>query len=149
MIACFACDSHQSISAPASWELVCIDVDGDGHGFQCGMGDDCDDADPLLHEGCERSCRTANEGCACDAAEPPRSCSVSYSLDEDGSLLCASGTRHCRDGRWSACEGVKTFAVPPSTNVLTRALLNDDAGVLTCSPCRPDCFRVDDPLGVA
>lgn len=144
--ACIACQANTAPQPAPTWERVCIDDDQDGHGFQCEQGDDCDDSDPSLQEGCRQTCRKPNEGCPCGADSRPTECAISPSLSASGSLLCGTGTRYCRDGTWSGCEGIKTFAVPPSGSLLGNALLNDDAGLVMCSPCRPDCYRVDDTL---
>jgi hypothetical protein len=127
-----------------SWSDVCIDLDGDGHGFQCAGGDDCDESDPAVHAGCH-ACRTPEQGCSCDA-QPPLECRLPHALDPSGALLCREGTRYCRDGRWSACEGVASFLVPAAGAVSHRALIDRDAAPVVCDPCNPDCYRVEDPL---
>jgi hypothetical protein len=128
------------------WTDVCIDTDGDGYGFQCALGVDCDDEAADVHEDCASSCNKPAEGCSCDETSKPRDCTLPYELSSEGDLLCSTGTRYCRDGAWSACEGIKTFSVPAAAALARRALLNPDAGVIVCSPCRPDCYRVEDGI---
>ena len=128
------------------WTDVCIDSDEDGYGFQCSAGPDCDDGDPEQHDRCEVSCRAPRAGCACDATAAPVDCELPYELTSTGALLCNTGTRYCRDGSWTQCEGVKSFTVPGASHILRRAILNADAGAITCSPCKPDCYRVDDAI---
>jgi hypothetical protein len=144
-----SCDDRRAASVGATWEDVCIDVDGDRFGFQCSDGADCDDSDPAVHEGCHK-CQKHEEGCACDAESKPLDCALPLSVDARGSLICRTGTRYCRDGSWSACEGVATFAVAAGEvrDVSTRALVDPDAPPEPCDPCHPGCFRVEDTMTV-
>lgn len=140
-------DPH-SAGAPAArdtWEDVCIDEDGDGYGFQCEPGDDCDDTDSSVFEHCN-ACARPSEGCACPENAEPVECSLPKELSAEGTLLCKSGTRYCRDGVWSGCEGVRTFAAPPPSRLLSNALIDVDASPVICSACSPDCYRVEDTL---
>jgi hypothetical protein len=139
-----ACTKERAPHAE-SWSNVCIDVDVDGYGFQCERGEDCDDQDPALHDSCAR-CSSPNEGCVCEN-QAPVDCRLPYELHPSGALLCRDGTRYCRDGRWTGCEGVASYLVPAEEATLRgRALVDADAGPAICDPCNPDCFRVDDPL---
>ena len=143
------CSSAERSSTPAvpddNWEDVCVDSDGDGFGFQCSAGDDCDDMDGTIHEGCV-ACTRASEGCACEADAVPVDCTLPKELTPSGTLLCKSGTRYCRDGMWSACEGIKSFAAPAPSRLLTRAALDSDAAPAICDACNPDCYRLEDDL---
>lgn len=130
------------------WAAVCIDGDGDGFGFQCGGGSDCDDSDPGRHMNCP-SCSKPEEGCSCRADAPPTICSLPLELGADQSLVCKSGTRYCRDRIWSACEDVTRSEIPAPHSVVFQGLVDRDAAPVGCSPCQPDCFRIDDPLNVA
>lgn len=148
-----ACDQRKRAPGVAqTWDNVCVDMDGDGFGFQCRTGDDCDDANEMVHEGCS-DCRTAQAGCACDTEAEPRDCRLPYSVDKSGALLCHTGTRYCRDGVWSECEGVVSFSVPPPVHTLgTRSLVDPTAQPVRCDVCNPDCYRIEDrvdtPFGV-
>jgi hypothetical protein len=144
MLSLAAACSDQKPPLAASWDDVCIDLDGDGHGFQCARGDDCDDSDPSVYTGCG-ACRLPEEGCACEG-EAPVECRLPHALAASGALLCRQGTRYCRDGAWSGCEGVASFLVAASTAASHRALIDRDAAPVTCDPCNPDCYRVEDPL---
>jgi hypothetical protein len=124
---------------------VCIDSDGDGHGFQCELGEDCDDADSTLFEGCD-ACARASEGCECEANAAPVECTLPKQLSSAGMLLCKTGTRYCRDGAWSACEGIKSFEAPPPSRRLSNAIIEGDAAPVICDDCNPDCYQITDPL---
>jgi hypothetical protein len=144
----FGCTDKDQAALPPpadTWDGYCIDQDGDGYGFQCADGEDCDDTDPNIFVGC-KSCTSRNEGCTCEANSAPIDCVVSKQIVE-GSLLCKTGTRYCRDSKWSACEGVKTFEAPPPSHLLTRSLVDPDAGARVCSECQPDCYQIEDLLG--
>jgi hypothetical protein len=142
-----ACSAQRAPGVGQTWEDVCIDGDADGYGFQCTAGSDCDDADPGVHDGCD-NCRKPGDGCACEAGAKPVDCSVTLSVDADGALVCSSGTRYCRDGEWSACEGVATFTVAAASalRVTSRALVDPDAPPVRCDPCHPGCFRIEDTM---
>lgn len=131
-------------SLDQSWSGVCIDLDGDGFGFQCGAGYDCDDHDGTLHRDC--GCKRPDQGCACDDGAAPVACQLPHSLDVTGALICSAGTRYCRDATWSACEGVASYLVPSARNLSARARIDRDAAAVVCDPCNPDCYRVEDPL---
>ena len=86
-------------------DSACIDQDGDGFGEGCAEGSDCDDGDDSVFEQCG-ACLDTAEGCLCDPGTKPVSCTPEV---EPGSKLCKTGLRHCRDGLWTACEGVAQF----------------------------------------
>jgi hypothetical protein len=147
-LAAFAgCVGHeQGNDTDASWEGVCVDKDHDGYGFQCVKGDDCNDDDPSEHNDCT-ACTTPDEGCACAASSAPVSCSLPLSLTSSGMLLCRTGTRYCRDGTWTGCEGLTEFEAPAPSQLQRQAYINQDAAPVGCGdPCDPDCYRVTDTL---
>lgn len=131
-----------------SWTGVCIDVDGDGYGFQCAGGSDCDDNDRTVHTSCG-ACGSPSEGCACEPGTAAVDCTLPYSVTASGSLLCRNGTRYCRDGKWTACEGLASFEVAGAlaSSAKWQGLLDTDASV-ACDPCMPDCYTVRDPLDI-
>jgi hypothetical protein len=149
-----ACSKHEpeDMRVPIDgWEGVCIDADGDGYGFQCEPGADCDDADGNIHADCGK-CSKPSEGCACAEGTAPVACSLAPELTSSGSLICRNGTRYCREQLWTACEGLSSFSPPaPSklpANVKLQGLVTQDAGRQTCNDvCKPDCYKVDDTLG--
>ena len=96
--------------------IACIDRDRDGHGDGCAEGADCDDHDPEMQSGCRR-CALPNDGCACAAGTQPVSCYLDKSTDEDGNVMCHEGTRYCRDGLWSGCEGIHSYPLPGAERV--------------------------------
>jgi hypothetical protein len=130
---------------PDTWENVCIDMDGDGHGFQCQAGEDCDDSNANIFEGCF-ACGRPAEGCACEDDTPPVDCTLPKEITANGGLLCKTGTRYCRDGKWSGCEGIKSFEAPPPSHLLNTAVIDSDAAAEKCDFCHPDCYRLDDPV---
>ena len=87
-------------------DTTCTDNDGDGFGEGCAEGPDCDDGDDSKFEQCGECVDTA-EGCLCDPGTKPVSCDLD--AVEPGSKLCKTGLRSCRDGVWSACEGIAQF----------------------------------------
>ncbi|HEX5656722.1 MAG TPA: hypothetical protein VFX59_05975, partial [Polyangiales bacterium] len=132
------------------WMGMCIDQDGDGFGLQCTNGSDCDDDAPNLAGGCDAgvvptACTSPTQGCTCEEDAEPIVCNLPLTVTSTNSLLCQTGTRSCRDGKWSACEGVANFEAPAHLAGIWQGLVAADAGT-RCSPCRPDCYRVDDPL---
>lgn len=133
------------------WAGLCIDDDGDGYGFNCNKATDCNDDDPTVHDACP-ACNTPETGCGCEEGTAPVSCYPDPEFTPTGSLLCKSGTRYCRDGRWSACESINTFELdaPKARNKELGshqlAVVDPDAGDVVCSPCKPNCYRIDDPI---
>lgn len=142
-----ACDEGESEQGGGDWTNVCIDADGDGHGLQCPAGPDCDDSDRTIFTGCAR-CDKPNEGCPCEPGSDGISCTVAPEVTSAGSLLCHEGTRYCRNGAWSACEGIASFTAPPPSEVLGRRLsgLVSVDGAVSCGACSPDCFEIEDRL---
>ncbi|MDB4975319.1 MAG: internalin, partial [Myxococcaceae bacterium] len=143
-----ACGQNDAVDPQipvGSWEGVCLDEDGDGFGFQCPAGSDCDDQNSQIHQGCAQ-CKRPNEGCACAADSAPVVCTLDPELTANGDLLCKGGTRYCRDGAWSACEGISSFLAAPPKNPSSgkyQGLIAPDAAV-SCGVCSPDCNRVTD-----
>lgn len=147
-----ACSEKEGGTVPNDWRGVCVDSDLDGFGFQCAAGNDCNDNDSLVHEGCDR-CADPNEGCACEDGAEAVSCALPYELTSSGGLLCRTGMRYCRDARWTACEGISSFVVstPQKLRFKLQGLDGDastsDASARTCgNACNPDCYRVEDRI---
>lgn len=138
--------SDDAPDSGGDWTNVCIDADGDGYGLQCPAGSDCDDSDRNVHAGCA-ACAKPAEGCACDPGTAAIDCIETPEVTSTGSLLCKEGTRYCRDGKWSGCEGLSSFTAPSHAaleGLKLHALLESDGG--TCGPCAPDCYEVEDPI---
>lgn len=58
----------------------------------------------------------------------------------DETLICGTGTRYCRDGKWGSCESVVQFTRPAaSARVIRKA-----GGLYQCSGCDPLCFQARD-----
>lgn len=138
-----ACSESKHTEPPGGWAGVCVDYDGDGYGLDCDPGDDCNDSNPSIHVGCG-ACDTPSEGCYCVAGSAPVTCTLAPGLSRSGSLLCNEGTRYCRDEKWSACEGIRSYEAPAATQlrgVKFQGLLQD-AGTCGDGTCRPDCWAV-------
>lgn len=95
--------------ADGSDSKKCIDADGDGFGRRCDEGPDCDDDDDTVFEGCA-TCFAEKEGCGCELDALPVECELSAEEAAKSSPLCKTGTRYCRDGRWTGCVGIASFA---------------------------------------
>ncbi len=121
----------------------CVDNDGDGYGQNCTIGNDCDDADPEVTNGCFR-CAHVVQGCPCEPGQPAISCFLEPTQTEDGRVVCHEGTRFCREGFWSDCESIRSYLALDSDRL--TALVDPDAGAPQCNRCNPNCYRVSDPL---
>ena len=97
--------------------LPCIDEDGDGRGFNCDLGSDCNDADAETWQDCA-ACATPSLGCPCPNDAASVECASAPSISSTGNVLCEVGTRYCRDGAWTACEGLENFELPASALTL-------------------------------
>jgi hypothetical protein len=80
-----------------------------------------------------KSCATPNEGCACEPGDRPVECYPDPLPGESpGQILCRVGSRTCRAGRWSGCEGVEHYSWSQAKELGSPG---------TCNPCDPDCIR--------
>ena len=71
----------------------CVDKDGDGHNMkslECPFGDDCNDSDPAVFQ-----------GCSCNIGDT-QSCSSSPTA---GIGVCKAGTQSCTGNAWGDCGG--------------------------------------------
>jgi hypothetical protein len=92
----------------------CIDEDDDGFGNQyCEEGRDCDDDDPEVTDECYR-CVSPNRNCPCEPGTMAVPCTPDAIQVEGGTLVCAEGTRYCRDGLWSSCEAIGEYTFVPT-----------------------------------
>lgn len=70
------------------------------------------------------------EGCPCAPGTEPEACFTENGVV--GSIAyCHSGTRYCRDGRWSACADLRAFQVRLDNKLISAPT--------TCSACDPAC----------
>ena len=141
----FACEGSVSLeedptigeedSSTTEVTAPCVDLDGDGYGFGCERGDDCDDQDNRVASECgPPKHRTP---CEPDSTEK---CFVIKDIDEEG-YQCAAGTRHCYAGIWGVCEEESGFTVTAESAALIT-------GPTRCNPCNPQCaITTDDPDG--
>ena len=128
-------------------DTACIDLDGDGHGYLCVAGADCDDGNPNFTTACP-DCATGNyPGCPCLDDEATALC-FSGNPDLVGTGQCAVGQRTCTQGWWSACVG----EVPPGEEVCDGQD-NDcdgdvDEGVKSeCGDCDKFCHIYEEGAG--
>jgi hypothetical protein len=156
LLALAGCSDEPEGYSKFSGSGTCIvDEDGDGYGIGCTSGDDCNDGDASKHDGCNR-CELPEQGCPCEPGTEPVQCMSQALIDAD-TLLCKTGTRFCQDGAWSECLGVVSFeadvlasrreASQSELGVQAQALLGEP-GTTSCSPCKPSCFPVEDPLDI-
>ncbi len=80
----------------------CEDRDGDGYGFACALGTDCDDADGAVTDECRR-CLTPQEGCPCDAEGQVAQCGQRVAVHDDY-VSCVKGERVCDGAAWGPCN---------------------------------------------
>ena len=94
---------------------ACADDDGDGYGPYCDLGDDCDDSDPGVHEGCLSCGHGPQQGCPCGDGDEPVEChSARPEPDQHGRLTCSVGQRTCESGAWGECVYEGTFPAEPA-----------------------------------
>ena len=94
-------------------EDACIDRDGDGYGRNCRKGKDCDDDDPRITDECRR-CLAVTKDCPCKPGTAAARCTPPVIEVEGGVLVCAEGSRYCRDGYWSDCETIGEYVFQPN-----------------------------------
>jgi hypothetical protein len=92
----------------AGSESACIDRDGDGYGRNCSKGKDCDDDDSDITDECRR-CLTTTKDCPCRPGTVAQRCVPPVMRVDGGILVCAEGSRYCRDGYWSDCETIGEY----------------------------------------
>lgn len=137
------CVEHAPREMPAETSARgCIDQDQDGYGRDCESGPDCDDADTTVHVGCT-GCEFPEQGCACEAGAQPIGCFLDKTVEDDV-VMCHEGTRYCRDGSWSDCEGIHSY--PREEFMESQGLINPDGAAVACSDCAVKCFVIRDNL---
>lgn len=120
----------------------CVDKDKDGFGKNCKRGKDCDDKDPKVTDECYR-CTEPAEGCPCDPGSPPELCYLDSSKNDAGQTVCYEGTRYCRNGVWTGCESVRSYAVSPSSS---DQIIDPNLPHPKCDICATNCYKVVDNL---
>ncbi len=121
----------------------CIDLDGDGYGDDCYLGNDCDDSNPNFTIYCP-PCETQTiEGCKCLQEGITEMC---YESDPGsvGIGVCQLGQRNCQLGYWTACIGQIT-PIPEICDDLDNDCDGQvDEGVLSpCGDCDPFCDTLE------
>jgi hypothetical protein len=119
---------------------ACIDKDGDGYGLNCALGDDCDDGNPAITNGCY-VCAHDAPGCPCTKEQARTSCGkVSARLGN--TTTCAYGESVCTNGKWGECipdgKTVKSFDTSRRTNGLSPAV------ACVGNVCDPYCQQYPD-----
>ena len=97
----------------AGSENACIDRDGDGFGRNCNEGKDCDDDDADITDECRR-CLSVVKDCPCKPGTGALRCVPPVMHVDGGILVCAEGSRYCRDGYWSDCETIGEYVFQPN-----------------------------------
>ncbi len=125
---------------PGAARPTCIDQDGDGYGLHCSLGNDCDDTNVTITNGCY-VCAHDAPGCPC-AVDQARTACGRVSVVVAGQPTCAYGESVCSQGTWGEC-------VPDGRTVQSvRAPRHPDGlGVAApCSgnPCDPYCQQFPD-----
>ncbi len=95
--------------------VTCTDIDGDGYGDGCALGEDCDDLNDTVYPGAEELCGdnvdndcdgTTDEDCACEENSVRLCSSVGDPLTLMPPMRCRPGIQDCVDGVWAAiCVG--------------------------------------------
>ncbi len=121
----------------------CVDRDGDGYGFACTMGSDCDDSDPTI----TMQCLCENEsspGCPCTGSGEQVSCGTVYSRVGD-QVVCGEGISTCDGSSWGECiiNGAVTIKSASAASGLDKLALG---GPSPCAnnPCDPKCTTFTD-----
>lgn len=86
----------------------CIDRDRDGYGRNCDKGKDCNDEDANITDECRR-CLVVTKDCPCKPGTVAQRCVPPVIEVDGGILVCAEGSRYCRDGYWSDCETIGEY----------------------------------------
>ena len=117
----------------------CEDLDGDGYGPGCYIGNDCDETNPHFNVYCPPCQYQTTAGCPC---EQPNLVEFCYEGDpaEVGIGVCSLGERYCDGQYWSECLG-QIVATPEACNLLDDDCDGQtDEGVLSpCGDCDPLC----------
>lgn len=79
-------------------------------------------------------CAHPEEGCSCSSEQPPIDCYNDPIIGEDGRITCGRGTRYCRGGAWTACEGIESYELRSGPGI--AALVT---GPTECNVCDPTC----------
>ncbi len=118
---------------------MCIDLDGDGFGFECKKGEDCDDSNAELKRrprllGSERGLLLArpaqSQWTACSRASTPNR----------AAFLCKSGVRYCPGRGLGAAARVsvasRCSALSTALSKLGVAAISPDAALAICDVCK-------------
>lgn len=120
----------------------CVDKDKDGFGKNCKKGKDCDDKNSKVTDECYR-CASPEKGCPCEPGTQPILCELTPTESDGGQTICHEGTRYCRNGKWTGCESVRSYAVSPSESA---RIIDPDAGAVPCDVCAINCYKIVDIL---
>jgi hypothetical protein len=81
--------------------MTCIDRDGDGYGFNCPLGQDCDDSNAAITNQCY-VCAHDEPGCPCTTEGARASCGKVTARVGD-QTTCGYGSTVCTGGKWGDC----------------------------------------------
>jgi hypothetical protein len=119
---------------------ACVDHDGDGYGLNCALGNDCDDNNAAITNGCY-VCDHDAPGCPCTTEQAKTSCGkVTAKLGN--TTTCAYGESVCTNGKWGECipdgKTVKSFDTSRRINGLSPAV------ACVGNVCDPYCQQFPD-----
>lgn len=122
----------------------CIDLDVDGYGPGCALGDDCDDTNALRIRGCEDlpeldcSADPTLTGCPC---LPGTAACYDAPRETSGVAMCQPGVAICINQHWGLCGG----AVLPASERCNGEDDDcdgdvDEGATSPCGGCTPGCI---------
>ena len=81
--------------------MACVDGDGDGFGIGCSRGNDCDDGNAAVTNGCY-ICAHDQPGCPCTSEGARAGCGKVTARVGD-QTTCGYGSTVCAGGKWGEC----------------------------------------------
>jgi hypothetical protein len=86
---------------PGAGPVACVDRDGDGYGFGCALGMDCDDTNAAVTSQCY-VCAHDQPGCPCTTEGARTGCGKVTARVGD-QTTCGYGSAVCAGGKWGEC----------------------------------------------
>jgi len=136
-----ACADDDDDTGPEP-DTTCSDEDQDGYGVGGGcLGDDCDEADPAVHDGCGENCDAdpSGTGCPCGTEGAVEAC-YTGPAGSNGHGQCVPGLHECVGGAWGGCAD----QITPDEEICNE--LDDDCDgevdeevTNDCGTCHEDC----------
>ncbi len=117
----------------------CIDLDGDGYGADCMLGDDCDDEDPNLNYSCDCAV-VPHQGCPCVDGEEEECFEAAEVFLGVGP--CRAGKRSCVQEEFTTCVG-QVLPEPERCDNIDNDCDGTADEDLTCTDCGARCTAVE------